>query len=120
MRWNATMLRESPWYNEFVKEGLEQGLEQGLQQGLQQGRQEGRQEGKQEGKQEGEAEIVLLILNSRFGEITADLVFRIRMLSSENLRALATIAVTVATLDEVVNALQGLTPGTGHNGVSNG
>ncbi len=37
MRWNATMLRESPWYNEFMKEGLELGLEQGLQQGLEQG-----------------------------------------------------------------------------------
>ena len=111
MRWNATMLRESPWYNEFVKEGLEQGLQQGLQQG--------RQEGKQEGKQEGEAEILLLILTDRFGEIPADLAFRIRALSSKNLRALATTVVTVATLDEVVKAVQGLTLGAGNNGFTN-
>ena len=102
------MLRESPWYNELMKEGLELGLEQGLEQGLQQGR------------QEGEAEILLLILTDRFGEIPADLAFRIRALSSKNLRASATTVVTAATLDEVVKAVQGLTLGAGNNGFTNG
>lgn len=112
MRWNATMLRESPWYNELMKEGLELGLEQGREQGLQQGLQQGRQEG--------EAEILLFILTDRFGEIPADLAFRIRTLSSKNLRALATTVVTVATLDEVVKAVHGLTLGAGNNGFTNG
>ena len=63
---------------------------------------------------------MLLILTDRFEEIPADLAFRIRMLSSKNLRALATTVVTVATLDEVVKAVQGLTLGAGNNGFTNG
>ncbi|GCL36930.1 hypothetical protein SR1949_20360 [Sphaerospermopsis reniformis] len=41
MRWDMTVLRESPWYEEILKEGLQQGEKQGLQQGLQQGRLKG-------------------------------------------------------------------------------
>ncbi|MBS9388474.1 MAG: hypothetical protein HEQ33_06035 [Dolichospermum sp. WA123] len=37
MRWDMTVLRESPWYEEILKEGLQQGLQQGEQQGLQLG-----------------------------------------------------------------------------------
>jgi predicted transposase YdaD len=33
MRWDMTVLRESPWYEEILKEGLEKGEQQGLQQG---------------------------------------------------------------------------------------
>jgi predicted transposase YdaD len=33
MRWDMAVLRESPWYQEILKEGLATGLEQGLQQG---------------------------------------------------------------------------------------
>lgn len=33
MRWDMAVLRESPWYQEILKEGLETGLEQGIQQG---------------------------------------------------------------------------------------
>jgi len=36
------ILRESPWYNQMIQEGLQQGLQQGLQEGLQQGLQQGR------------------------------------------------------------------------------
>lgn len=32
MRWDMSILRESPWYQEILKEGLERGLQQGLQQ----------------------------------------------------------------------------------------
>ena len=33
MRWDMTVLRESPWYQEILKEGLQKGEKQGLQQG---------------------------------------------------------------------------------------
>ncbi len=42
MRWDMEILRESPWYNQMIQEGLQQGLQQGLQEGLQQGLQQGR------------------------------------------------------------------------------
>jgi len=40
VRWDMAVLRESPWYNQILEEGLQRGLEQGLQQGRQQGLQE--------------------------------------------------------------------------------
>ncbi|NEQ26822.1 MAG: Rpn family recombination-promoting nuclease/putative transposase [Microcoleus sp. SIO2G3] len=41
MRWDMAVLRESPWYQEILREGLQQGLQQGRQQGLEQGMREG-------------------------------------------------------------------------------
>jgi predicted transposase YdaD len=38
VRWDMAVLRESPWYNQILEEGLQQGLEQGLQQGVLDGR----------------------------------------------------------------------------------
>jgi predicted transposase YdaD len=45
----VTVLRESPWYQEILKEGLAKGEQQGLQQG--------------------EASLVLRLLSKRFGTI---------------------------------------------------
>jgi predicted transposase YdaD len=35
VRWDMAVLRESPWYNQILEEGLQQGHQQGLQQALQ-------------------------------------------------------------------------------------
>ena len=55
MRWDMSILRESPWYQEILKEGLEKGLQQGLQQGL-------RQEG---------VNLVLRLIRRRFGTVSS-------------------------------------------------
>ena len=34
MRWDMAVLRESPWYQEILHEGLQQGIQQGIQQGM--------------------------------------------------------------------------------------
>ncbi|MFM6139545.1 MAG: DUF4351 domain-containing protein, partial [Sphaerospermopsis kisseleviana] len=81
MRWDMTVLRESPWYQEILKEGLQQGEKQGLQQGLQQGRQEGRQEG--------ETQLVLRQLQRRLGTLDDTLKQQIQMLPVEQLESLA-------------------------------
>ena len=81
MRWDMTVLRESPWYEEILKEGLQQGEKQGLQQGLQQGRQEGRQEG--------ETQLVLRQLQRRLGTLDDTLKQQIQMLPVEQLESLA-------------------------------
>ncbi|MGB5594332.1 MAG: DUF4351 domain-containing protein, partial [Crocosphaera sp.] len=49
---------------------------------------EGREEGREEGRQEGEANLVIRLLNRRFGQITADLLTQIRGLSVEQLEDL--------------------------------
>ena len=36
-----TVLRESPWYNEILKEGTDLGIQQGIQQGIEQGIRQG-------------------------------------------------------------------------------
>ncbi|WP_258316486.1 DUF4351 domain-containing protein [Cylindrospermopsis raciborskii] len=86
-----TVLRESPWYNEILKEGLQEGLQKGLQEGRQEGLQEGRQEGlqeEQEGRQEGQRKIILLLLNHKFDGIESPVVERINRLSLEQLEAM--------------------------------
>ena len=40
MRWDMTVLRESPWYQEILREGEQRGLQLGEQQGEQRGRRE--------------------------------------------------------------------------------
>ena len=58
VRWNMVVLRESPWYQEIVQEGLQKGIEQGLQQG--------REQGLQQGVLEGQREAILHLLRARF------------------------------------------------------
>jgi predicted transposase YdaD len=76
MRWDMTVLRESPWYNEIVKEGLEEGLQKGLQEGLQMGR------------KEGEVALVIRLLKRRLGELSDNQVAQIRQLSVPQLEEL--------------------------------
>jgi len=66
MRWDMAVLRESPWYNQILQEGLQQGLQEGLQRGLEQGRQQGLQEGLQRGLLQARQEDLLHILRLRF------------------------------------------------------
>lgn len=96
MRWDMAILRESPWYNEIVKEGLEQGLEQGHQQGL----------------QEGQAEMLIFVFNRRFGAPSSELARRIRSLGTDQLRQLADVAISAPSLDAVVSALAAMPAAT--------
>jgi predicted transposase YdaD len=44
VRWDMNVLRESPWYQEILEEGLKQGLQKGREEGLEQGILQGRRE----------------------------------------------------------------------------
>ncbi len=72
MRWDMTVLRESPWYNEILKQGLQEGLQQG----------------EQRGKQEGEANLIIRLLSKRFGNLETAIALQIRQLSSPQLEIL--------------------------------
>jgi len=48
VRWDMAVLRESPWYNQILEEGLQRGLERGLEQGLEQGLQQGVLDGRRQ------------------------------------------------------------------------
>ncbi|NEP36474.1 DUF4351 domain-containing protein, partial [Moorena sp. SIO3B2] len=89
MRWDMTVLRESPWYQEILQEGLAQGIEQGIEQGIQQERR-------------GSLERILKL---RFSEIPVEISIRIQSLTLEQLEELMATALTVNSLDEFTQHL---------------
>ncbi|NET80609.1 MAG: DUF4351 domain-containing protein [Moorea sp. SIO1F2] len=84
MRWDMTVLRESPWYQEILQEGVAQGIEQGIEQGIQQERR-------------GSLERILKL---RFSEIPSEISVSIQSLTLEQLEELMATALTVNSLDE--------------------
>ena len=94
MRWDMTVLRESPWYQEILKEGLQQGQQQGIQQGIQQG------------EQQGEASLVIKLLSKRFGELDQTLVSQIRRLQVPQLEALGESLLDFSQLQDLNNWLR--------------
>lgn len=88
LRWDMTVLRESPWYQEILQEGVEQGVEQGVQQGVQQGIQQERQMS------------LLKVLQLRFGSVGTETENMLKSQSLEELSELFATALTVDSLDE--------------------
>ncbi|NEO90525.1 MAG: DUF4351 domain-containing protein [Moorea sp. SIO3G5] len=72
MRWDMTVLRESPWYQEILQEGIQQERRRSLER----------------------------ILNLRFGDIPLDISRKMPALTLEQLDELIAIALTVNSLDE--------------------
>jgi predicted transposase YdaD len=68
MRWDMIVLRESPWYQEILKEGEKRG--------------------EQRGEQRGETNLVIRLLSKRFGNLDQELAAQIRQLSSPQLETL--------------------------------
>ncbi len=64
MRWDMIVLRESPWYQEILKEG------------------------EKRGEQRGETNLVIRQLSKRFGNLDQELAAQIRQLSSPQLETL--------------------------------
>ena len=72
MRWDMTVLRESPWYQEILQEGESLGLEKGLEQGLEQG----------------ERSLIIRQLTRKIGVISAETISRIQSLSLDQVEEL--------------------------------
>ncbi len=100
MRWDMTVLRESPWYQELLEEGLEKGHQQGLQEGL--------QEGLQQGLQQGALRQLLRVLEHRFHlepTVPSSVQARLETLTVEQLEEMLDVALAAKTLDEFVERL---------------
>jgi predicted transposase YdaD len=96
MRWDMTVLRESPWYNEIIKEGVEQGIQQGIKQGIEQG------------VEQGQKDLLLHILSRRFGTLRPELTANVRALPASQLRRLAEIALDAPSLRAVTAFLHSI------------
>jgi predicted transposase YdaD len=90
MRWDMAVLRESPWYQEILREGE------------QRGRQEGRQE-----MLEHEQALILKLLNRRVGVLSPELTAQVQTLSAEHLEALGEALLDFTQPEELVNWLEG-------------
>jgi len=75
----------------------------GIAKGRQEGLLEGRQEGRQEGLLEGEAEMLGLMLNHRFGELSDAVVNKLRHASEDQLKVWLISAISAPNLDAVFN-----------------
>ncbi|MDD1413957.1 Rpn family recombination-promoting nuclease/putative transposase [Dolichospermum sp. ST_con] len=94
MRWDMIVLRESPWYQEILKEGEKRGLQQG------------ELRGEQRGKQEGEANLVIRLLSKRFGNLDQEITSQIRQLSSPQLETLGESIFDFSAMADLENWLQ--------------
>jgi predicted transposase YdaD len=90
MRWDMTVLRKSPWYQEILQEGRKGGI----------------QEGRQTGIQEGEQVLVLRQLTRRIGTIAPPLETQIRSLSLPQLEDLGEALLDFTQLSDLENWLQ--------------
>jgi predicted transposase YdaD len=79
---------------ETIKEWTQEAKEQGLQQG--------RQQGLQQGRQQGEAELVLRLLERRFGSLDSEVRQRIAAADSARLLLWGDRVLTAASIDEVL------------------
>lgn len=93
MRWDMAILRESPWYQEILEEGLEEGRKLGLEQGLGQGLKLGAQRQ------------LLLLLEHRFGPVPPAVQVRLEQLEVAQLEALIAMALEAESLDEFADHL---------------
>ena len=75
------------------------------------GRQKGDAIGEARGRQQGEANLVILLLQQRFGEIPSNLTEQLRQLSVERLENLARALLDFQTLGDLVNWLETLDKG---------
>lgn len=81
MRWDMAVLRESPWYNEILQEGLEQGIERGRRQELE--------------------EMLRHILEQRFDALPSDITEQLTELSIDQLRRFVDFSLEAASLPAV-------------------
>jgi len=90
VRWDMNVLRESPWYQEILAEGLTQGRAEGLAQGLKQGLEQGRREA------------ILHLLRARFylpAEVETELSERLAHIESG--AVLQTLIITAAQAESL-------------------
>ena len=91
MRWDMTVLRESPWYQEIRQEG----------------RLEDEQRGEQRGRTEGERSLILRLLTRKFGTLPTTAETQVHALALPELEALGEALLDFAVLGDLNEWLRG-------------
>jgi predicted transposase YdaD len=95
MRWDVTVLRESPWYLEIRQEGIAEG------------EQRGEQVGEQRGRTEEARSLVLRQLARRVGTLPADVEAQVQALALQQLEALGEALLDFASAEDLSVWLRG-------------
>lgn len=80
----------------------QEGLKQGLQQGREQGREQGLQQGEVKGRMKGRREVLIRLMEIKFGELDAEMRRRMERADSAELDCMAERLLTAETLTEVL------------------
>ncbi len=96
MRWKMNVLRESPWYQEILEQGLAEGMEKGMQQGMQQGA----------------LRQLLRLLRVRFHMAPPSIQIKLQQLDADQLEQMVDVALAAKSLDEFMLQVPAL-PGNG-------
>jgi hypothetical protein len=99
----ARYAQDYPEEAKIMSTFAERFIEQGLQQGIQQGMQQGLQQGMQQGLQQGEAQMLLRLLERKFGEVPEAIRQRIEAADAETLLGWSERVLTAQHLDEIVD-----------------
>ncbi|MCY6490812.1 Rpn family recombination-promoting nuclease/putative transposase [Leptolyngbya sp. GGD] len=86
MRWDMAVLRESPWYQEILREGERLG----------------EQRGKQEGRQEEGRSLILKLLNRRFDNLSPEITAQVQAFSIEQVEALGEALLDFTQIEELM------------------
>ena len=100
MRWDMNVLRESPWYQEILEQGLAEGMQQGILRGMQQG------------MQQGALRQLLRLVRARFQIAPPSIQIRLQQLNLDQLEQMVDLALAAESLDEFMLHVPAL-PGNG-------
>ncbi len=98
MRWDIAVLRESPWYQDILSEGIEQGIEQGV------------ERGQRQGAHDAALRQLLRVLSHRFGPASPGIEARLAAMDTARLEALTDVALDVADLADVLRQVDTAEP----------
>ena len=94
------VLRESPWYQEILEQGLAEGMQQGILRGMQQG------------MQQGALRQLLRLVRARFQIAPPSIQIRLQQLNLDQLEQMVDLALAAESLDEFMLHVPAL-PGNG-------
>jgi len=101
MRWDMAVLRESPWYQEILREGERLGEQKGREAGRNEGRMEGRNE-----RLHRQRSLILKQLTRRVGDLAPAMIDQIQALSLEQVEALGEALLDFSQPQELLTWLE--------------
>lgn len=89
-----------------IKQGIEQGIERGIERGIEQGIERGIEQGIEQGIDQGKCEMIINLMEVKYGKIEGDLGESIKMLKGSELDELSKKVLVEDNLDKISNYIK--------------